>query len=76
MTLRRATWAPRSWRRPWSCGCCPYKLGSFRDYQMAEVAAYVVAVAGLTVLIGLSGQISHRATARSWPSAPTPPRCC
>jgi branched-chain amino acid transport system permease protein len=34
------------------------KLGSYRDYQMAEVAAYLVAVAGLTVLIGLSGQIS------------------
>ena len=30
----------------------------FRDYQMAEVACYVVAVAGLTVLLGLSGQIS------------------
>ena len=34
------------------------RLGSYRDYQMAEVAAFVVAVAGLTVLIGLSGQIS------------------
>jgi branched-chain amino acid transport system permease protein len=34
------------------------RLGSYRDYQMAEVAAYVAAVAGLTVLIGLSGQIS------------------
>jgi branched-chain amino acid transport system permease protein len=34
------------------------QLGSYRDYQMAEVAAYVTAVAGLTVLIGLSGQIS------------------
>ena len=33
-------------------------LSPFRDYQMAEVACYVVAVAGLTVLIGLSGQIS------------------
>src|SRR5712691_1549827 len=30
----------------------------YRDYQMAQVAAFVVAVAGLTVLIGLSGQIS------------------
>src|SRR3984885_3226995 len=30
----------------------------FRDYQMAEVACYVVAVAGLTALVGLSGQIS------------------
>jgi branched-chain amino acid transport system permease protein len=35
-----------------------YRIGGYRDYQMAEVAAYVVAVAGLTVLIGLSGQIS------------------
>jgi branched-chain amino acid transport system permease protein len=35
-----------------------YRVGGYRDYQMAEVAAYVVAVAGLTVLIGLSGQIS------------------
>ncbi len=34
------------------------KLAPYRDYQLAEVAAYVVAVAGLTVLIGLSGQIS------------------
>jgi branched-chain amino acid transport system permease protein len=34
------------------------RLGPFRDYQMAEVAAYVTAVAGLTYLIGLSGQIS------------------
>lgn len=35
-----------------------YVIGDYRDYQLAEVAAYVVAVAGLTVLIGLSGQIS------------------
>jgi len=35
-----------------------YRIGEYRDYQMAEVAAYVVAVAGLTALIGLSGQIS------------------
>src|SRR5262249_41555907 len=35
-----------------------YKLGPYRDYQLAEVAAFVVAVAGLTVLIGVSGQIS------------------
>jgi branched-chain amino acid transport system permease protein len=34
------------------------QIGSYHDYQMAEVAAYVVAVAGLTLLIGLSGQIS------------------
>ena len=33
-------------------------IGDYRDYQLAEVAAYVVAVAGLTVLIGQSGQIS------------------
>ncbi len=33
-------------------------IGQFRDYQLAQVAATVVAVAGLTVLIGLSGQIS------------------
>lgn len=33
-------------------------LSPYRDYQLAEVAAYVTAVAGLTVLIGLSGQIS------------------
>lgn len=33
-------------------------LSSFRDFELAFVAAYVVAVAGLTVLIGLSGQIS------------------
>ena len=34
------------------------KLGQFRQYQLAEVAAFVIAAAGLTVLIGLSGQIS------------------
>jgi branched-chain amino acid transport system permease protein len=34
------------------------RLGPFRDYQIAEVACYVVAVAGLTVLVGMSGQIS------------------
>jgi branched-chain amino acid transport system permease protein len=33
-------------------------ISPFRDYQMAEVACYVVAVAGLTTLGGLSGQIS------------------
>jgi branched-chain amino acid transport system permease protein len=32
--------------------------GNFRDFQIAEIAVDVVAVAGLTVLIGLSGQIS------------------
>lgn len=35
-----------------------YSLGQFRQYQMAEVAAWFVATAGLTVLVGLSGQIS------------------
>jgi branched-chain amino acid transport system permease protein len=35
-----------------------YVIGDYRDYQLAQVAAFVVAVAGLTVLIGLSGQIS------------------
>jgi branched-chain amino acid transport system permease protein len=34
------------------------KLGAFRDYQIAQVCVYVPAVAGLTVLTGLSGQIS------------------
>jgi branched-chain amino acid transport system permease protein len=34
------------------------KLNEFRDYQIAEIAVYVTAVAGLTVLTGLSGQIS------------------
>jgi branched-chain amino acid transport system permease protein len=39
-------------------GVASVTLGAYRDYQMAEIAAYVVAVAGLSVLIGLSGQIS------------------
>ena len=34
------------------------KLNQFRDYEIAEIALYVPAVAGLTVLTGLSGQIS------------------
>ena len=34
------------------------QLSSFRDYQIADIAVYLVAIAGLTVLIGLSGQIS------------------
>ena len=34
------------------------KLNSFRDYQIAEIAIEVTAVAGLTILTGLSGQIS------------------
>jgi branched-chain amino acid transport system permease protein len=39
-------------------GVASVTLNSFRDFQMAEVATYVTAVAGLTILIGLSGQIS------------------
>jgi branched-chain amino acid transport system permease protein len=35
-----------------------YRIGSFRDYELAEVAAYVTAVGGLTMLVGVSGQIS------------------
>jgi branched-chain amino acid transport system permease protein len=35
-----------------------YRIGSFRDYELAEVAAYVTAVGGLTMLVGISGQIS------------------
>ena len=34
------------------------KLNAFQDYQIAEIAVEVTAVAGLTVLTGLSGQIS------------------
>jgi branched-chain amino acid transport system permease protein len=34
------------------------KLNQFRDYEIAEIALYVPAVAGLTILTGLSGQIS------------------
>src|SRR6266566_1923943 len=34
------------------------RLSPFRDFQIAEVAAYATAIAGLTYLIGLSGQIS------------------
>jgi branched-chain amino acid transport system permease protein len=33
-------------------------LDPFRDYQLATAAAYLCAVAGLTVLIGLNGQLS------------------
>ncbi len=39
-------------------GFLSIKLNTFRDYQIAEVATEVTAVAGLTVLTGLSGQIS------------------
>jgi branched-chain amino acid transport system permease protein len=34
------------------------RLAPFRDFQMAQVAPYAIAAAGLTMLIGLSGQIS------------------
>jgi len=34
------------------------RLSPYRDYQLAQVAATVIAVAGLTVLIGISGQLS------------------
>src|SRR5258708_10567332 len=39
------------------------KLGDYRDFQIAQISAYVAVVAGLTLLIGTSGQISigHRA---------------
>jgi branched-chain amino acid transport system permease protein len=39
-------------------GILSIKLDTFRDYQIAEIAVEVTAVAGLTVLTGLSGQIS------------------
>jgi branched-chain amino acid transport system permease protein len=39
-------------------GVLSTRIGAYRDYQLAEVAAYVPAVAGLTVLSGLSGQIT------------------
>src|SRR5277367_1951110 len=39
-------------------GFLSIKLNAFRDYQIAEIAVDVTAVAGLTVLTGLSGQIS------------------
>jgi branched-chain amino acid transport system permease protein len=35
-----------------------YVLDPFRDYQLATAAAYLCAVAGLTMLIGLNGQLS------------------
>jgi branched-chain amino acid transport system permease protein len=35
-----------------------YVLPPFRDYQLATAAAYLCAVAGLTVLTGLNGQVS------------------
>ncbi len=39
-------------------GVASVLLDAYRDYQLADVAAFVVAVAGLTLLTGLSGQIS------------------
>jgi ABC-type branched-subunit amino acid transport system permease subunit len=35
-----------------------YVLDPFRDYQLATAAAYLCAVAGLTMLIGVNGQLS------------------
>jgi ABC-type branched-subunit amino acid transport system permease subunit len=35
-----------------------YLIEPFRNYQLATIAAYLCATAGLTVLIGLSGQLS------------------
>ncbi|MBX6357126.1 MAG: branched-chain amino acid ABC transporter permease [Micromonosporaceae bacterium] len=35
-----------------------YLLDPFRDYQLATAAAYLCAAAGLTVLIGVNGQLS------------------
>ncbi|HEY2443050.1 MAG TPA: branched-chain amino acid ABC transporter permease [Streptosporangiaceae bacterium] len=39
-------------------GYLSVSLNAFRDLQIAQVAVYVIAIAGLSVLIGLSGQIS------------------
>jgi branched-chain amino acid transport system permease protein len=35
-----------------------YALSPYRNYQLATAAAYLCATAGLTVLVGLSGQLS------------------
>ena len=35
-----------------------YQLDAFRNYQLATVAAYLCATAGLTILTGLCGQLS------------------
>ncbi len=35
-----------------------HHFGRYRDFQISEIASYVVVVAGFTVLTGLSGQIS------------------
>src|SRR5258706_14321369 len=34
------------------------KLGDYRDFQIAQISAYVAVVAGLTFLIGTRGEIS------------------
>jgi branched-chain amino acid transport system permease protein len=34
------------------------QLDTFRQYQLAQTAAYLIAIAGLTILVGMSGQIS------------------
>lgn len=39
-------------------GVASVLMGDYRDYELAQIAAFVAAVGGLTVLIGLSGQIS------------------
>src|SRR5260370_38556847 len=49
------------------------QVNAFRDYQMAQIAVYVVAIAGLSVLIGLSGQISLGNGAFMAVGAHTPP---
>ena len=35
-----------------------YEINAFWDYQIATIAAYLCAIAGLTVLTGLNGQVS------------------
>lgn len=35
-----------------------YRLEPFRNYQLATAAAYLCATAGLTILVGLTGQLS------------------
>ena len=37
---------------------CTYRLDTFWDYQLATIAAYLCAIAGLTVLTGQNGQVS------------------
>ena len=45
-------------------------LNSFRDYQIADIAVYVVAIGGLTVLIGLSETDSVQITTAAAIAAP------